>query len=124
MTRVKRGTPPPPPRVSTQNFGLYCTVYRALRIRFRPREKAAAVIYQRVSSASLGEDSLDGTLTLGSYLIQHHRLHCKHGVMVDTPEDIDRLEAWYKDTIESQGTGGNTVLFAIFVCFCLFFRVP
>lgn len=40
---------------------------------------------------------------MGWYLVRHHRDHCNHGVMVDTPEDIDRLELGFKEEIARQG---------------------
>lgn len=52
---------------------------------------------------SIGDDSLEGLLTLGSYLVRHHRDHCKHGVLVDTPEDIDNLESWFKASALQKG---------------------
>lgn len=66
--------------------------------------KAATVISKRISgSGDIGNDSLDGLLTLGAYLVRHHCDVCKHGVMVDSPEDIQRLEAWFDEAIERQG---------------------
>ncbi|CAM9598877.1 unnamed protein product, partial [Laminaria digitata] len=46
---------------------------------------------------------LEGLLTLGSYLVRHHRDHCKHGVLVDTPEDIDNLESWFTAAARQEG---------------------
>lgn len=60
---------------------------------------------------SLGEDSLDGVLTLGWYLLMHHRDHCNHGVLVDTQDDVDNLESWFKDTIEREGTRPSILCF-------------
>eukprot|EP00903_Cladosiphon_okamuranus_P016556 g15273.t1 len=65
--------------------------------------QAAIVISKRISgSGDIGNDSLEGLLTLGSYLVRHHRDVCKHGVMVDSPEDIERLEAWFDEAIERE----------------------
>eukprot|EP00752_Nemacystus_decipiens_P003054 g2831.t1 len=66
--------------------------------------QAAAVISERISgSLDFGNDSLEGLLTLGSYLVRHHRDVCLHGVMVDSPEDIERLGTWFDEAIERQG---------------------
>lgn len=65
--------------------------------------KAATVISKRVSAGIVGEDSLEGLLTLGAYLVRHHREHCKHGVLVDSPDDIDRLELWFQQTTLEKG---------------------
>ena len=65
------------------------------------------MISKRVSapgSDSLGNDSLEGLLTIGWYLLQHHRGHCNNGVMVDSARDIDRLETWFEQTIAREGT--------------------
>lgn len=67
-------------------------------------QKAAKVISERIMADSLGEDSLDGVLTLGWYLLLHHRDQCNHGVLVDTQHDVVNLESWFKDTIEREGT--------------------
>lgn len=65
------------------------------------------MIFKRISgSDNIGSDSLEGLLTLGSYLVRHHRDVCHHGVMVDSPEDIERLESWFHETIQRQGDLG------------------
>lgn len=61
------------------------------------------MISKRIDSDSLGDDSLHGLLTLGSFLVRHHRQHCNHGVLVDTAEDIDALERWFSDVSDNQG---------------------
>lgn len=70
-----------------------------------PASKAATVISKRMMADSLGNDSIEGLLTLGWYLVQHHRDHCKHGVLVDTPEDIDRLGEWFEEAVQREGMG-------------------
>lgn len=65
--------------------------------------QAATVIAKRINASSLGDDDLDGLLTLGSSLMQHHRDHCKHGVMVDFPEHIEYLESWFEAAIDERG---------------------
>lgn len=35
--------------------------------------------------------------------MRHHRDVCHHGVMVDSPEDIEGLESWFGEIIERQG---------------------
>lgn len=62
------------------------------------------MIFKRITTDSIGDDSLEGLLTLGSYLVRHHRDHCKHGVLVDTPEDIDNLESWFTAAARQEGT--------------------
>lgn len=65
--------------------------------------KAAIVISKRIQSDALGEDSLDGLLTLGQYLLGHHEEHCKHGVLVDTVEDLHNLRIWFQGAVDELG---------------------
>lgn len=65
--------------------------------------KAAIVISKRIQSDALGDDSLDGLLTLGQYLLGHHQEHCKHGVLVDTAEDLNSLRIWFQGTVDDLG---------------------
>lgn len=63
------------------------------------------MISRRIAAGVLGEDSLEGLLTLGWYLVRHHREHCDRGVVVDTPQDIDNLEAWFEEAVQREGVG-------------------
>lgn len=65
--------------------------------------KAAMVISKRVDAKRLGDDSLDATLTLGSFLMRHHAHHCTHRVLVDTAEDIRELELWFDSAADRAG---------------------